>query len=140
MNICVIYHSDKDNMRQVAEAIAKKCGVKAIDIDRPHNLGDCDLLFVGTTIQHGRQDTVLMDYLDNLPVNRIKGAAVFSIHRNRLDRTEQAVNLLEHKGIAVYRDHCVVGEKRSLFRTRVSNEDIRRAIDFASKVLLAFNG
>lgn len=42
----------------------------------------------------GHPDNGLMDYLDQLPVNTIRGAAIFSTSARGVDNTQLVVNLL----------------------------------------------
>ena len=96
-NVNVIFHSRGGNTMKIADAIADICGVEAIDITTPHNITSSDLLFIGMGIYAGKPDPLLLDYLDQLPVNSILGAAVFSTSATGSDHMALAVNLLEHK-------------------------------------------
>ena len=141
MTVNVIYYSRKGNTQKVADAIAEVCGVKAIDIAQPHSLGETDLLFIGMGVYAGKADQSLLDYLDNLPVNIIKGAALFSTSASGKDRSEMVVNLLEHKGIVVYPKHlCLKGQFLFLNPKRPNEEDIEVAKKYAQEVLNAFRG
>ena len=136
----VIYQSRGGNTVKVAEAIARVCGVEAYDIHTPHNIRSSDLLFVGMGIYGGKPDASLLDYLDQLPVNTIKGAAVFSTSAGKSDHMELAVNLLEHKGIQVYPRQLVLRGQFLMFnKGRPGKEEISRAHAFAREVLNAFN-
>ena len=141
MNVKVISRSRKGHTAMVAEEIAKHCGTEALDITEPHTLGETDLLFIGTGIYNSRPDELLMDYLDQLPVNKIRGAAIFCTAGKGIDATGLLVSILEHKGITVYRQRfCCRG--RHLWRSKghPNEEDLQAAGEFADKVLRAFQG
>ena len=141
MKVNVIYRSRKGDTELLAQEIALHCGTEAIDITEPHTLGETDLLFVGTGIFGGKPDELVMEYLDRLPVNKIRGAAVFSTSPDGEDSTGLLVSVLEHKGIAVYR-HRYSCMGRYLFKSKghPDEEDIQKAGEFADKVLRAFQG
>ena len=136
----VIYQTRSGHTRTVAEAIADEIGVKAIDINEPASLADTDLLFVGMGIYAGKVDQNLMDYLDQLPQNKTRGAAVFSTSATASDHMELVINLLEHKGITVYPEHCCVkGQFMGIVSHGHPNDsDLRKARRFAREVLDCF--
>ena len=141
MKVNVIYRSRKGHTEKVAQEIARHCGTEAIDITVPHTLGETDLLFIGTGIYASRPDDLLMGYLDTLPVNRIKGAAIFSTSASGKDSTGLLVSGLEHKGITVYRTRfCCKGRFLMFAKGHPDEEDMQRAGEFADKVLRAFQG
>ena len=141
MSVKVIYYSRKGHTKTIAEAIGEVCGVEALDIQEPHALGQTDLLFVGMGVYAGKADQSLLDYLDNLPVNMIKGAAVFSTSASTRDRCEMVVNILEHKGITVYPKHLCLKGQFLFFNLNHPNEtDIAQAKRFAQEVLESFQG
>ncbi len=138
-SVNVIYQSRRGNTRKVAEAIAEVCGVKAIDINEPSPLGDTDLLFVGMGVYAGKADASVMDYLDNLPAGKIRGAALFSTSATGTDRTELAVNLLEHKQITVYPKHLLLkGKFLWMNKGKPDEAELEQARKFAREVLDSF--
>jgi flavodoxin I len=142
MNIQLIYQTRGGHTRTVAEAMAAELGIPAIDINDPAVLAGTDLLFVGMGIYAGKADQNLMDYLDQLPQNQIRGAAVFSTSATGTDHMELAINLLEHKGIVVYPKHLSL---RGQFFGLVSHghpnaEDLEAARRFAREVADSFQG
>lgn len=136
----VLYQSRSGNTRKAAEAIAEVCGVKPTDINEPGNIFDSDLLFVGMGIYGGKPDSFLLDYLDQLPANMIKGAALFSTSAQGKDHMELAVNLLEHKGIQIYPRHLLLKGKFLFFNLgKPGEEELNEARAFGREVLAAFN-
>ncbi|MBR2760201.1 MAG: flavodoxin domain-containing protein [Solobacterium sp.] len=136
----VLYQSRTGNTEKVAEAIAEVCGVKAADINKPNNITGSDLLFVGMGIYNGKPDNFLLDYLDQLPANTIKGAALFSTSGRGTDQMELAVNLLEHKGIQIYPKHLLLKGSVLFFNKGKPGEaELNEAREFAGEVLAAFN-
>ena len=139
-NIKVIYQSRGGHTEAVAKQIAEECGTTAISINEPNTLGPADLLFIGMGVYAGHPDNGLMDYLDQLPVNAIKGAALFSTSATGNDHLALVVNLLEHKGIAVYPRHLLVkGRFLLMNKGKPGKEELEAARDFAAEVLDAFN-
>ena len=139
-NIKVIYQSRGGHTEAVAKQIAEECGTTAISINEPNTLGPADLLFIGMGVYAGHPDSSLMDYLDQLPVNAIKGAALFSTSATGNDHLALVVNLLEHKGIAVYPRHLLVkGRFLLMNKGKPGKEELEAARDFAAEVLDAFN-
>ncbi len=139
MNLNVVYMTKKGSTQIIAEAIAQECGTEAYDIRERHQLGPTDLLFVGTGIYENKPDQDLLNYLDNLPVNSIRGAAVFGTSRDKRDHSELIVNLLVHKGITVYPKRFIC-PCASLFkyRGRPNSVDIVKARAFAREVMNAY--
>ena len=138
--INVIYQSRGGNTQKVAEAIAEICGVEPVNILEPSNIAQSDLLFVGMGIYAGKPDNAILDYLDQLPVNSIKGAALFSTSATGTDHMALIVNLLEHKGITVYPRHLLLkGKFLWLNKGKPGEEELELARDFAEEVLDAFN-
>lgn len=141
MSVNVIYHGKLPHIKKIADAIAKKCEVEAIDITEVHQFPETDLLFIGVGIYRGKPDDLLMDYLDQLPANKIKGAALFSVSKSGNDHMSLIVNLLEHKGIVVYPEHFTCTRQHFIFAKGHPNaRDIRKALLFTDRVLTAFNG
>ena len=139
-NVNIIYHSRGGNTMKVADAMAEVCGIEAIDITTPHNITSSDLLFIGMGIYAGKPDPILLDYLDQLPVNSILGAALFSTSATGKDHMALAVNLLEHKGIQVYPRHLnLKGQFLFMNKGKPGDKEIRKAQNFAQEVLGAFN-
>ncbi|MBQ1355586.1 MAG: hypothetical protein IIY72_03835 [Solobacterium sp.] len=140
-NIKVIYQSRGGHTEAVAKQIAEECGTTAISINEPNTLGPADLLFIGMGVYAGHPDNGLMDYLDQLPVNTIRGAAIFSTSARGIDNTQLVVNLLEHKGITVYPNPCLLkGQFLFVSKGRPDKRDFRKAREYAREVMAAFNG
>ncbi|MCF0109935.1 MAG: hypothetical protein HUJ57_07725 [Erysipelotrichaceae bacterium] len=136
MNIQIIYKTRTGHTRTLANAIGDVVGITPIDITEPHNLGEVDLLIVGTGIYNGKPDQALLNYLDNLPANRIPGAAIFSSSASGEDMTELIVNMLRSKGIEVYSKHFVCkGQRFWQARKHPNDRDIRKIQDFARKLI-----
>ncbi len=138
--INVLYQSRSGNTRKAAEAIADVCGVEAVNINEPNNISGSDLLFVGMGIYAGKPDSFLLDYLDQLPANTIKGAALFSTSAQGKDQMQLAVNLLEHKGIQIYPRHLLLKGRFLFFnKGKPGEEELRAAREFAGEVISSFS-
>lgn len=140
MNINVIYKSRSGNSEKIARVIADEALVMPINIDNPHTLKDTDLLFVGTGIYQGKPDRVLLDYIDSLPANKIKGAAVFSTSVTGNNNVQLLINHLKSKNIQVYdKVFSCKGSLLFLSKGHPNNKDLLEAREFARSVLSAIN-
>ncbi len=136
MDINLIYKSRTGHTEQLAKAISSVFNIDPIDIDHPHILGNTDLLIVGTGIYGGKPDQSLLDYLDNLPSNKIKGAAIFSSSISNKDQTELIVNILKQKNIEILKTRFSCKGQFLLFGWGHPDlNDIRGAKDFAQLIL-----
>ena len=136
MIINLIYTSKTGHTEQIAKAMASVLNVDPIDISQPHVLNKTDLLFVGTGIYGGKPDRALLDYLDNLPANQIKGAAIFSSSVTNKDQTELVVNVLRQKSIEVLGTRFTCRGQFLLFGWGHPDlSDLRKAKEFAQMVL-----
>ncbi len=138
--IRVLYASKKGKTKKVADAIAEVCGVEAIDMNIPSVIGSSDILFIGVPVYRGKAEPAVLDYLDQLPVNVIRGAALFCVSTDGVDHTGFVVNCLEHKGIEVYPRHkTVIGSSMFKNKGRPNEKDIEEAKEWAREVLSACN-
>lgn len=136
MNINLIYKTRTGHTEQLAKAMSSVLNIEPIDIDHPHILGDTDLLIVGTGIYGGRPDQSLLDYLDNLPSNKIKGAAIFSSSASNKDQTELIVNILKQKNIEVLKTRFSCKGQFLIFGWGHPDlNDLRKAREFAQFIL-----
>lgn len=139
MKCTVVYCSRRGHTRKVAEAIAEVCNVEATSITESHSLEDVDLLFVGMNIKDGKPDDLMLHYLDQLPVKKIRAAVVFSTCSSNEDHMALAVSLLKHKGITVCKEHFVCEGSHWLKAYGHPNvDDLNQAKEFAHRVLNAF--
>lgn len=136
MNINIIYQTKTGHTEKLAKALGDVLNVEPINICEPHILNETDLLFVGTGIYGGKPDEALLDYLYNLPNNKIKGAAIFSSSASKSDNTELIVNILRQKGIEVLnkRFHCS-GQFLIFKWGHPDKADIKNIKEFARMVL-----
>lgn len=136
MSVTVIYYSRKGNTRRVAEAMASALGTEAVDISVSHTPVNSDVLIVGMGIYAGKPDQNILSYIDNLPVNRIKYAGVFSTSASGKDRMETAVSMLRHKGITIHPKHLNLrGSFLWMNRGRPDEKDMHKAVNFAEDVV-----
>jgi flavodoxin len=80
MTALVIYDSQYGNTEQIARAIGGAIGaeVKAVKFGEVSvaELGSCDLLFVGSPTQGGRNTMAVKGFLDNIPADTLKNVRV----------------------------------------------------------------
>lgn len=141
MNIEVVYYTKTGHTEKFAKAVAEVCGVRANNIVEPHVLGDVDCLFIGTGIYGGKPAPELFKYIDELPVNRIKHAVIFSSSFTAKDQTELLINNLRAKGIEVHSRRFVsTGSFLFLKRKRPNTSDLERVRAYTTKVLKELGG
>lgn len=134
----LIYQSSSGHAYSVAKAVGNELNTKPIDIHEPAVLSDTDLLILCIETRDGKPDHYLLDYLDQLPVNSIKDAALISTSLSGRDYTELAVGLLGHKGISVYPKRlCLKRGIMRFFRSRPNESDLKEARLFAREVAAA---
>ncbi len=136
--IKVIFQSKKGRTEQVANLIAQRCGIEASNVDIPTTFSGTDLLFVGVPAYKGRVEPSAIDYLEQLPVNQIKGAAIFTLSTDGLDHSSLVVNMLKHKGIEVY-PNVLALPCAGIFsnKGRPNTSDLEKAIAWCDEVLRA---
>lgn len=140
-SINVFYQSRNGCTQKIAEVIAEVCGVSAVNIEIPARVSHADLIFVGMDSYNGRVDDSVYDFLDQLPVNSIRGAALFSVSKRGGNHLALVINMLEHKGIAVYPKQLLLKGKYHLSnRSHPDEDDLQAARNFAAEVLSAYNG
>ena len=134
----LIYQSSSGHAYSVAKAVGNELNTKPIDIHEPAVLSDTDLLILCIETRDGKPDHYLLDYLDQLPVNSIKDAALISTSLSGRNYTELAVGLLGHKGISVYPKRlCLKRGIMRFFRSRPNESDLKEARLFAREVAAA---
>ncbi|MBS3914711.1 MAG: flavodoxin family protein [Bacteroidetes bacterium] len=102
MNALIIYDSNYGNTRLVAEAMAESIKGSAISVKdfEMGNLGNLDLLIVGSPINGWRPTPAIKNFLENIPNGKLKGiqAAAFDtriksfLSGNAAKRIYQALN------------------------------------------------
>lgn len=133
----VVYFTRTKHTEKMANAVAEVCGTKAINITEQHSLYDVDCLFIGTGIYGGKPSPELFRYIDDLPVNKIKYAVIFSSNFSRKDQTELLVNNLRAKGIEVYSKRFVTTGSFLFFKRKRPNErDLEALRAFTNKALI----
>lgn len=115
MKTAVRYYSRSGNTKDVAQAIAKGCGVDAISVDDKNAKieQNVDVLFIGGALYAYGLDKHLKSYLQDLDGRYIKKAVVFStswISKHALDLIKKG---LEEKGISVADETFYVKNKPS---------------------------
>ena len=134
----LIYQSSSGHAYSVAKAVGNELNTKPIDIHEPAVLSDTDLLILCIETRDGKTDHYMLDYLDQLPINRSKDAALISTSLSGRDYTELAVGLLGHKGISVYPKRlCLKRGIMRFFRSRPNESDLKEARLFAREVAAA---
>ena len=128
MNIAVRYYSRSGNTKAVAEAIAKKAGVKAISVDAAAAKLEepVDVLFIGGALYAYGLDKHLKEYVKTLDKNGVKKAVVFStswISKHAIDLLKKG---LQEVGIEVAEEFYYV-------KNKPSDVQLKEAEAFAAK-------
>ncbi|MCI5773576.1 MAG: hypothetical protein MR210_03335 [Erysipelotrichaceae bacterium] len=141
MQIGIIYASQSGSTKKLADALGEALNIQPIDIAKPHVLGQCDLLFVGCGTYDDVPSDLMINYINNIPANTIKGAVIFMTHTSGRDNTRLLVNSLTSKGIEVFEKHYICPCKRWFFQGKRPNEhDIQRIKKFGIKIVKALEG
>ncbi len=136
MTVSVIYQSRGGKTKMIADAIAEECGTEALDVNIRHTLDPGDLLIVGCGIYAGKPDESLLNYLEKLPVGKIRKAAVFSTSATGKDRTELIVSRLRNKGIDIIDEHFACkGKFLFLAGGHPDQQDLDNAREFARRAM-----
>ena len=97
---------------------------------------DTDLLFVGTGIYGGKPNEKMINYIDNLPANKIKGAVIFGTSASGKDNSQLLVNCLRAKNIEVYSQHYFCkGKFWFISKNHHNDVDLDRVSKFAKYIV-----
>lgn len=136
MKTNVVYMTKTGHTEKLAIAVAKECGTHPINLSNPHVLDDPECLFIGTGIYGGKPNQNLFNYIDQLPVNKIKYAVLFSSSATKKDHSEFLVNSLRAKGIEVFPERFICYGSFMFFkRKRPNSSDIEAVRAFTRRVL-----
>lgn len=129
MKVAVRYYSKLGNTKQIAEAISKSAGVKAISVsDEPELTEKVDILFLGGAPYANVMAPELREYAERLTADKVDRVALFTTS-NWSRRTVRALrNILEEKGITVDEEYFYA------HMTRIKSR-LEPAREYAKKVL-----
>ncbi len=141
MQIGIIYCSQSGSTKKLADGLGEALGIEPIDIAKPHILANYDMLFVGCGTYNDVPSDLMINYVNNIPANTIKGAVIFMTNATGKDNTQLLVNGLKAKGIEVFEKHYICPCKRWLFQgKRPDNHDVQRFKKFGVKIVKALQG
>lgn len=140
MKINIVYMTKSGTTEKLAKVIGEVVKVEPINAKTPYCLEGTDLLFIGTGIYGGKPSEEFINYLDTLPVNKIKAAVIFSSCWRGKDQTQLIVNVLKRKGIELYPERFVCHSKfLFLNKNKPDNNDLARLRELAYKVMNSIN-
>lgn len=138
MKVSVIYNEESGSISKLAKTVGDILEINPINISAPHHLEDIDLLFIGCAIKKSKPDEAILEYIDNLPAQSIKGAAIFCTTTDDMMETKFLVNALKQKKIEVFQHqfHCY---EQHLWKHigRPNESDIQNLKLFVKEVLQA---
>ncbi|MDO5519889.1 MAG: flavodoxin domain-containing protein [bacterium] len=134
MRIKVVYESKK-HTKKVAEAIAKRMGVKAEALNEVQNLDKTDLLFLGFGIYGGGPKKELEEFANREELKSVKKVVLFTTSCKGQDQTASYREKLKGLGIPVS-DQVFAGKGRFLFLNwkQPNQKTIEDGVKFACKV------
>lgn len=139
--VFVVYASRTGNTRKVAEAVARAVDGVLVDARKEPlpKVGPEDVVFVGSGVYFGRPARGLLRALKAWDVPRGLKVALFGTYGGRPAHLEVLEDVLREKGAQVVgrfscrgRDWFLLG---LLGRGRPSEEDLKRAQEFAKRVI-----
>lgn len=127
MNTLVAFHSESDNTRKLAMAVAAGAGTRALPLAdvNPLKLGEYELICLGTPVHGGKPARALLEFIERMP--RLPGtrcAAFCTMHAFGDHRTLEVLKLaLEAKGLVFLGGYSALGWSRLVanFGPRIFN-------------------
>ncbi|MDO5292965.1 MAG: flavodoxin domain-containing protein [bacterium] len=134
MRIKVVYESKK-RTKKVAEAIAKRMGVKAETVEEVENLNKTDLLFLGFGIYGGKPKKAVEEFAQREDLKSVRKVVLFTTSCMGKDQTKEYRDKLKQLGIPVS-DQVFAGKGRFLFLNwkQPNQKTIDEGVQFACKI------
>ncbi|GHT77986.1 hypothetical protein FACS1894130_03780 [Spirochaetia bacterium] len=134
----VIFVSRSGNTKKVAESIARGIGVTATAVAAGAQIDHADVLFVGGALYAGKIDGKLRAFLETLTPGQVGKVVVFSTVAGNKSPLNEIKSILEARKIAVADEvFCCKGSFLFLFGGRPNEEDLKKALDFAKRIIAA---
>lgn len=135
MKIAVRYYSQTGNTKRLAEAIAEKAGVEAMDCSNPVD-EHTDLLFLGGSVYAFGLDEVTKKYIGKLDAMAVKNVAVFGTSAIVKSGNDEMTKLIEKRNISVLKDQFYCrGQFKFMHKGRPNSQDLQAASDFAAAAI-----
>ena len=135
MKIAVRYYTKTGNTKQLAEAVAKAVGVKALPINS-HIDDKVDILFLGNSYYAFSIDPKVVNFIDSLDKEKVGKIVNFGSAAMLNSTLKKVKNEADKRGIPVDKRefHCK-GEFKGLHKGRPNEEDLKAASEFAKEFL-----
>jgi flavodoxin len=136
MKTVLVYFSRGGNTRKIAQVMAEELGVTAVDVKEAPDVGDADLLVVGSGTYGSKPGESMVAYLANLKPVTGKRAACFSSCAGDASKTLDAMKeSLGSKGYSIVDCFSCFG-KFAFFSKRghPSEDELKQAREFAKKL------
>lgn len=137
MNIALVYFSRGGNTRKIAEAIAEELQIAPIDVKKESpEVGDADILIIGSGTYGGKPGKELVAYLENLkPVTEKRAACFASCAADSTKVLGTIREILNKKGYTIIDCFSCFGKFAGLSkRGHPSTEELNQTREFAKKL------
>lgn len=134
MKCAVRYYSRSGNTKKVALAIAKGANVEALDVSHPLD-SDVDVLFLCNAVYAYGVDSKIKEFINgiNVKVGKVVNVSTTALLKSTYP---QISKLLEKKGIPLaIEEYSCKGKFLNLHKERPNDEDLKKAEEFAKKVV-----
>lgn len=101
MKIGIIYYSILGNSKKIAQAIAQKFQVEALDIRKNRELLDIDLLYIVSGIYGGESAPELLEFLKTIRSQQVKRAVLLTSSAGKTTPAAGVRAVLTQLGIPV---------------------------------------
>ena len=127
MKVAIRYQSRGGNVKAMAEALARGCGVEAIPINSPKAKikEPIDLLFIGGALYNFQLDPAFKAYLEDLPEDLISEAVCFGSSMLTRRPILLIQDKLKQKGIKI--------NKQAVWSRHRPNDDLIGVIEYFAK-------
>lgn len=137
MKISVIYCSMTGHSKKIAEKIAKKFEVKALNIKENPEFEETDLLFIVGGAYGGQSLPEMIEYVKKISSDKVKNVALVTSCASKESTQKGLKNILQGNGINVIENEFVCQGSFMFFFGfgHPNKEDINNAIDYSKKVV-----
>lgn len=135
MKVAVRYYTKSGNAKKLADAIAMAAGVTAESVSTPIT-EKVDILFLGSSVYAAGVAEEIKSFISELDSKKVGFIVNFSTAALLPSTYKQVSKLLANKNIALSKDefHCR-GSFGSMHKGRPNDNDLKKATEFAKKVL-----
>ncbi len=135
MNVQIIYETKSKYTKKIAEGVAEKLGLTALDVADNPVLENVDFLFIVGGWYDGNSNPALLSYVKEIKAGSVKRAALITAaHNYDLEQTFVKKLLLE-KNIEFIGERVCPTRLLFLQVGHPNNSDINRMVSFVKEIL-----